>query len=96
MGAQGMPRRYFNYLDQFQPIHAFSTYGSWVLGVAFLITAINLLVSLKKGALAPANPWGGTTMEWLADSPPIMHNFHEQPVLEHEPYDYRHRTVTHV
>jgi len=96
MGAQGMPRRYFNYLDQFQPIHAFSTYGSWVLGVAFLITAINLLYSLKHGALAPRNPWGGTTMEWLTDSPPIMHNFHEQPVLEHEPYDYRHRTVTHV
>ena len=23
MGGQGMPRRYFNYLDQFQPIHAF-------------------------------------------------------------------------
>lgn len=96
MGAQGMPRRYFNYLDQFQPIHAFSTYGSWVLGVAFLITAINLLVSLKKGALAPANPWGGTTMEWQCDSPPIMHNFHEQPVLEREPYDYRPKRVTHV
>ena len=25
MGGQGMPRRYFNYLEQFQPMHAFST-----------------------------------------------------------------------
>ncbi len=96
MGAQGMPRRYFNYLDQFQPIHAFSTYGSWVLGVAFLTMSINLLASLKFGKQAPDNPWGGTTMEWQSSSPPITHNFHEQPVLEHEPYDYRPRTVSHV
>ncbi|MEQ1884096.1 MAG: cytochrome c oxidase subunit I [Bryobacteraceae bacterium] len=92
MGAQGMPRRYFNYLDQYANIHMVSTVGSWILGLAFLIMAINLLASLKTGAKAPKNPWGGTTLEWETDSPPIMHNFHDQPVLEHEPYDYRHRT----
>ncbi len=32
LGSKGMPRRYYNYLDQFQPLHAFSTVGSWVLG----------------------------------------------------------------
>ena len=96
MGGQGMPRRYFNYLDQFQPIHAFSTYVSWVLGAGLFLTAIYLLASLKAGALAPDNPWGGTTLEWQSSSPPVEHNFEEQPVLEHEPYDYRHRTVTHV
>ena len=96
MGGQGMPRRYFNYLDQFQPIHAFSTYGSWVLGSGLFLTAIYLLASLKTGPLAPDNPWGGTTMEWESSSPPVVHNFEEQPVFEHEPYDYRHRTVTHV
>jgi cytochrome c oxidase subunit 1 len=96
MGGQGMPRRYFNYLDQFQPIHAFSTYGSWVLGSGLFLTAIYLLASLKTGPLAPDNPWGGTTMEWESSSPPVTHNFQEQPVFEHEPYDYRHRTVTHV
>jgi cytochrome c oxidase subunit I len=96
MGGQGMPRRYFNYLDQFQPIHAFSTYGSWVLGSGLFLTAIYLLASLKTGELAPDNPWGGTTLEWQSSSPPVVHNFEEQPVLDHEPYDYRHRTVTHV
>ena len=89
-------RRYFNYLDQYQPIHAFSTYGSWVLGTGLFMTAIYLLVSLKYGPLAPDNPWGGTTMEWQTSSPPITHNFEEQPVLEHEPYDYRPKTVTHA
>jgi cytochrome c oxidase subunit 1 len=91
-----MPRRYFNYLDQYQPIHAFSTYGSWVLGTGLFMTAIYLLASLKYGPLAPDNPWGGTTMEWQTSSPPIAHNFEEQPVLEHEPYDYRPKTVTHA
>jgi cytochrome c oxidase subunit 1 len=96
MGSRGMPRRYFNYLDQYQPIHAFSTYGSWVLGSGLFLTAIYLLASLKYGPLAPDNPWGGTTMEWQTSSPPIAHNFEEQPVLEHEPYDYRPKTVTHA
>ena len=96
MGGRGMPRRYFNYLDQYAPMHMYSTIGSWILAVAFVIMALNLLASLKFGAKAPANPWGGTTMEWETDSPPITHNFHDQPVLKHEPYDYRNREVTHV
>src|SRR5258708_4431598 len=95
MGSRGMPRRYYNYLDQFQPMHAFSTVGSWIIGLGLFITLAYLLASLRKPADAPDNPWGGTTLEWQTSSPPIAHNFEEQPVLEHEPYDYRHRTVTH-
>jgi cytochrome c oxidase subunit I len=89
MGSQGMPRRYYNYLDQFQPLHAFSTFGSWVLGLGLFITAGCLLASLRKPYDAPDNPWGGTTLEWATQSPPITHNFEGQPVLEREPYDYR-------
>jgi cytochrome c oxidase subunit 1 len=36
LGAQGMPRRYYDYLPQFQKMHGFSTVGSWILGVGFL------------------------------------------------------------
>jgi cytochrome c oxidase subunit 1 len=89
MGSQGMPRRYYNYLDQFQPYHAFSTVGSWILGLSLFMTLGYLLASLRKPADAPDNPWHGTTLEWKTSSPPITHNFHEQPVLEREPYDYR-------
>ena len=89
LGAKGMPRRYYNYLDQFQPLHAFSTVGSWVLGSSLFLTAAYLLASLRKPADAPDNPWGGTTLEWHCSSPPITHNFEEQPVVEREPYDYR-------
>ena len=47
------------------------------------------------GTDAPDNPWGGTTLEWQTSSPPITHNFEDQPVLEHEPYDYRPKAVAH-
>ena len=96
MGGQGMPRRYFNYLDQFQPIHAFSTYGSWVLGSGLFLTAIYLLASLKTGRWRRIIRGAAPRLNGRASSPPVVHNFEEQPVLEHEPYDYRHRTVTHV
>jgi cytochrome c oxidase subunit 1 len=89
MGSRGMPRRYYNYLDQFQPFHAFSTVGSWILGLSLFVVAAYLLASLRKPADAPDDPWGGSTLEWKTSSPPITHNFHDQPVLEREPYDYR-------
>lgn len=89
LGSRGMPRRYYNYLDQFQPLHAFSTYGSWVLGLGLFTTLGCLLASLRKPADAPDNPWGGTTLEWKTSSPPITHNFEDQPVLTRAPYDYR-------
>src|SRR5579883_1781760 len=95
LGSKGMPRRYYNYLDQYQPLHAFSTYGSWILGAGLFLTAINLLASLRKPYDAPDNPWGGTTLEWKTSSPPITHNFEDQPVLERAPYDYRPEVVAH-
>jgi cytochrome c oxidase subunit 1 len=96
LGSKGMPRRYYNYLEQYQPLHAFSTFGSWVLGMGLFITAAYLFASLRKPMDAPDNPWGGTTMEWLTSSPPIEHTFEEQPVLEHEPYDYRPKVKKHA
>ncbi len=89
MGSQGMPRRYYTYLDQFQPLHQFSTFGSWILGAGIAIAVINLTVALRGPKNAPENPWGGTTLEWQTQSPPITHNFIGQPTIDHEPYDYR-------
>jgi cytochrome c oxidase subunit 1 len=88
MGSRGMPRRYYNYLDQFQPLHVFSTVGSWILGLGLFIVLGYLLASLRKPYDAPPNPWGGKTLEWTTSSPPITHNFETTPVLTHGPYDY--------
>jgi len=88
MGAQGMPRRYFNYIDQFQSFHQFSTIGAYVMGVAFVLMAGYMLHSLLKGKPASANPWGSRALEWQTSSPPDLHNFHHTPVVINGPYDY--------
>lgn len=89
LGTRGMPRRYYNYLDQFQQLHIFSTFGSWVLASGLILAAVSLLGSLRKPYDAPRNPWGGSTLEWETQSPPIEHNFDYDPILRREPYDYR-------
>ncbi|HEY8429725.1 MAG TPA: cytochrome c oxidase subunit I, partial [Sandaracinaceae bacterium] len=88
LGSQGMPRRYYDYLDQFQPLHGFSSIGSYVLGVGFVIMGVMFVLSLLKGPKAPPNPWGSAAFEWRTASPPIEHNFHHTPVVDRGPYDY--------
>ncbi len=87
LGSHGMPRRYYNYIEQFEPLHQMSTAGAYLLLVGFLIMAAYLLHSLIWGKPAPANPWGGASNEWRCASPPPHHNFAEPPVTR-DPYDY--------
>lgn len=88
MGSQGMPRRYYNYVDQFTAFHQTSTIGSYILGVGFLIILYYLIQSLRSGEKAVANPWNSRALEWQATSPPDLHNFDHTPVVIHGPYDY--------
>jgi cytochrome c oxidase subunit 1 len=83
-----MPRRYYNYLDQFQPLHAFSSIGSWILGAGFIVMAIYLIRAIYKGQIAGDNPWGALTLEWTTTSPPSPHNFKGIPEIKHGAYDY--------
>jgi cytochrome c oxidase subunit 1 len=92
LGTRGMPRRYYDYLDQFQPLHAFSSVGSWILGAGLIVVLVTFLKSLKSGEKAPSNPWGGLSLEWQTQSPPITENFETTPVVDHGPYDYAGRT----
>src|SRR5690348_17429754 len=43
--------------------------------------------ALKNGKKAPANPWGGATLEWTTVSPPPYYNFHTPPPVSAGPYD---------
>jgi cytochrome c oxidase subunit 1 len=88
LGTQGMPRRYASYVDEFHMMHMISTVGSWVLAAGFLVHLVNFVTSFVIGQKAPPNPWGGLTLEWLAESPPIEHNFDHEPIVTHGPYDY--------
>jgi cytochrome c oxidase subunit 1 len=88
MGLQGMPRRYASYPDHFLWTHRISTIGAFMLLTGFLIHLFNFIHSLVAGPKAPPNPWGGLTLEWTIESPPIEHNFHHEPIVNHGPYDY--------
>jgi cytochrome c oxidase subunit 1 len=88
MGSRGMPRRYFMYPEEFTSWHVASTIGSFVMAIGFVLTAIYLLHSLFKGAKAPANPWGGATLEWQTSSPPPHYNFDGEAPKTGDPYDF--------
>jgi len=85
MGSQGMPRRYYSYdqlegmAETFRIYHHLSTGGSYIMGLGFVITGIYLVHSLFAGKNAPANPWGGASLEWQCTSPPPHDNFSKTP-----------------
>jgi len=87
-GSRGMPRRYHEYLPEFELWHQLSTIGAFTLGLGLFITAGYLIASLFTGKKAPQNPWGGVSIEWDTATPPIEHNFHGQPVCRRGPYDF--------
>lgn len=87
LGTQGMPRRYYDYVPEFTGLHFISTIGSYIMAVGFVMMAIYLVASLFTGRRAPANPWGGGTLEWQCSSPPPHENFATTPVAG-DPYDY--------
>jgi len=89
MGAKGMPRRYYNYIEEFTAYHQVSTVGAFILGIGFLLVFIYLIQSLiSKSRKAGANPWGSRALEWQIPSPAPPHNFDYTPVIIHGPYDY--------
>ncbi|GAB4315827.1 MAG: cytochrome c oxidase subunit I [Candidatus Zixiibacteriota bacterium] len=88
MGSQGMPRRYFDYVPEFQSMHMASTHGSWIMAAGLTIMLIYLIASFWKGRIAGRNPWGALSLEWTTTSPPPHYNFDTQPVIKHGPHDY--------
>jgi len=90
LGTLGMPRRYADYPPRFQPLHALSTVGSWILGIGMLLMAINLLRGLFNGerARAPENPYNSLSLEWQGSSPPPHGKFPEVPQVNDWTYGY--------
>jgi cytochrome c oxidase subunit 1 len=92
IGIQGMPRRYFDYLPQFQTGHFISTIGAFILFTGLILMVYNLVYHIKRGAIAPANPWKGVTLEWQIPSPPSHENFEEIPEITTQPYFFGNST----
>jgi len=75
LGNGGMPRRYYSYPPHFHALNVLSTGGAYLLGLGLTITLGYLVVSLRHGKRAPANPWSSRSFEWRTPSPPPEHNF---------------------
>lgn len=81
LGSQGMPRRYYDYQPEFQIYHVISTIGAYIMACGFFLCAACFVQSLLGGKKAPANPWGGRSLEWQCTSPPPHDNFSSPPTV---------------
>jgi cytochrome c oxidase subunit I len=94
VGLDGMPRRIADYqIERWEPANMASTIGAFLTGVSVLFFLWNFVVSIRRGAPAGDDPWGGNSLEWVTTSPPPSHNFHHLPDIHSErpAFDYRHR-----
>jgi len=95
LGLAGHPRRYasaleYGFLSQYQWIHEFMTVSSVLLLLTQLVFLVVFFYSIFAGEkVLDPNPVKGTTLEWLAPTPPPHLNWGEYvPVVERGPYEY--------
>jgi cytochrome c oxidase subunit I len=83
LGLMGMPRRVFTYQPGFglEEGNLVSTVGAMLMGIGMIVFVINIIVTQKKPADAPADPWDGRTLEWAIPSPAPEYNFKQTPLV---------------
>ncbi|MEX2598249.1 MAG: cytochrome c oxidase subunit I [Dehalococcoidia bacterium] len=83
LGMWGMPRRVYTFLPDlgWDGLNLLATVGAFGLAAGVLLFLVNFFWSLKFGRVAGPNPWGGSTLEWAADSPPEQYNFRHLPIV---------------
>jgi cytochrome c oxidase subunit 1 len=88
LGAEGMPRRYADYLaaDGFTTLNTVSSIGSFLLGLSTLPFLYNVWKTAKEGKrIEVDDPWGfGRSLEWATSCPPPRHNFLTLPRIRSE------------
>ncbi|MFD7901148.1 cytochrome c oxidase subunit I [Kitasatospora sp. NPDC059747] len=88
LGAEGMPRRYADYLasDGFTTLNTVSSIGSFLLGASTLPFLYNVWRTAKYGQpVEEDDPWGyGRSLEWATSCPPPRHNFVTLPKIRSE------------
>src|SRR6266568_3526686 len=83
LGLEGMPRRVADYAPNrgWNLWNFTSSVGAFVIAAAMAVFLVNVVTTLRKPRTAPADPWGGNTLEWATSSPPPPHNFDELPEI---------------
>jgi len=80
-GILGMPRRIYTYDPGrgWEIYNMISSVGALFQGAGVSFFVVNLLRSLKHGAVAGNDPWDAWTLEWSTTSPPPEYNFATLP-----------------
>ncbi len=94
LGYMGMPRRYYEYGEEFQVLNVLSTAGATILAAGYFMPMVYLTLSLFFGQKAGPNPWDARGLEWETASPPPTSNFDHVPIVTCGPYPYEHESVT--
>jgi cytochrome c oxidase subunit 1 len=83
LGLRGMPRRIYTYQPEmpWSELNMFVSLSAVILAAGFLLFFVDAIRSARSGPVAPANPWGATTLEWATSSPPPSYNFARLPVV---------------
>ena len=82
-GLLGMPRRVYTYPEGMglEIWNLLSSIGAFVFATGILLSVVNFIVSLRRGARAGNNPWNGDSLEWSVTSPPPDAQFPRLPVV---------------
>ena len=80
-GMLGMPRRIYTYAAGrgWEGYNMVSSIGAATQGIAVLIFAVNVIISLRRGRVAGNDPWDAWSLEWATTSPPAEYNFETLP-----------------
>ena len=83
LGMRGMPRRIYTYGGDFgwNGLNMIISIGSFLFAAGIIIFIVDILISLKRGAVAGDNPWDAPTLEWSTPSPPPPYNFAVIPTI---------------
>ena len=88
LGAEGMPRRYADYLesDGFETLNIISSVGSLILAASTLFFMFNVYRTWRFAPKVTVDdPWGwGGSLEWATSCPPPRHNFTSLPPIRSE------------
>jgi cytochrome c oxidase subunit 1 len=82
-GLMGMPRRIYTYQPGrgLETLNQIASVGAALQVLGVLIFVINVIQSLRSGALAGSDPWDAWTLEWSTSSPPPEYNFANTPIV---------------
>jgi cytochrome c oxidase subunit 1 len=90
VGLLGMRRRIADYDPAlgitFQQL--LITIAAFVIATGVLVFVVNMIISVRRGTVAVANPWRSRSPEWQIASPAPAHNYDTPIEVVGEPYDY--------